>query len=611
MPNARPGGRPAVGAPARSTGVSVAEAGAKARNAKPKSAAPSRAKAQSVKKSAASAAASAAAAAAVAAEAAAGGVGAAHTSGQQSPSVLSAAQLHMQQLNRARAGGGASSAAIGGSTAKRARSSGGGTKEPDAKRAKPITGAAAAAVAAAAARISAASHGDSRSAGQGMPKSPTSSRSRMRKNSSKGRGADSDGGSSGSNVIAAATSGAIGGNRNKQQMQKQRQPASPRVGPTPMQSSSCFSVEGLSLPANAKTPVLQKRLFGQEIQCLMHSFGEVRFCARDVLELVEDSVRDIVKRVAVEAARIALDDAQLAENQPESSGSKGQTVIQVQHIAHVLRRDPHAVHRLNQHLKTCAEASPDSFSKDPALRTARPSPKPWELIAELAVLPGDPARPATSPPSWSERFTPAHDMQLLCSWRAWHAYRIIMSSQQLSDFALCRSVTLVRDKSRSRAPKIQGQPRIALFREWLDLSPKDNIHIPEDALFALGHVAWETIGVLTQAALVHRYFDDLAKGSADPRAGDWQYGRHLVAAIGFGLVTAIMIPLSEAQVASLHQEIENFFSFAHSGVGRWRGYPGNASVCLQPQHVREALRRLDRAPDIGWGFVGSVLTNSA
>lgn len=472
-------------------------------------------------------------------------------------------------------------------SAKRARSSGGNVKEPDAKRAKPITGAAAAAVAAAAIR-------------QAKPGSPTtSSRSRQRR-AGRARAAGGEEAATGSHVLAAATSATTSQRAHPQQ----RGRGMTARMPPPSQLVSCFSVDGCSFSSNVKSISLNKRVFGHEIQCLMHAFGEVRYCARDVLEQMEDTVRGIVCRVAIQAHGYAVEEAAhkiqaanigTSQELGTARSEKFDETVRIRHVAQCLRRDSRALQRLNQSLKHSAELHHDKLPQDPMERTFLHAPKPWEFIAELGNLATDGSAAIAA-----EKFYSNNDVMSLCSWKALHAFRTAMGSQQFQDFATCRGVTLVRQTSRSRAPNILDQPRIVLFREWLNLPEKSGLRLPDETLFALGHVAWEAVGLITQTALLHRYFDDLAKGYGDPKASCWSYGRHLVSALSYGLGTAILVPLTDVQAVILRQEIDAYLLAMQGGSQRWRGYSKASSRCLLPHHLREALRRLEKSEDGMW-----------
>lgn len=409
------------------------------------------------------------------------------------------------------------------------------------------------------------------------PASPsTSSRSRPRRPAKNRQNSGTgDEGSRGTHVLAAATSAAAPRNRPAQ-----RSRSSSRAPPLP-HLTSCFSVDGCALTSDVRVPQLSKRLFGHEIQCLMHAFGEVRYCARDVLEIVEDSVRDVVCRVA----KVAIEEAGVGE------------LVRMSHVAGCLRGDARAMQRLNLSLKHSAELHKDKLPQNPTERTFVHVPHPWELFAELGHLGSTDGKAAAV-----EKVHSGNDMMSVCSWRALHAFRIAMGTQLFQDFAMCRGVSLVRQKSRSRVPTIRDQPRLVLFREWLGLSPSLNARMPDETLFALGHVAWEAIGLITQTALLHRYFDDLAKGFGDPRASEWSYSRHLVAALNYGLGTAIMVPFTDMQAIGLRQEIDKYLAVLQGGSQRWRGHSHSSSPCLLPQHMREALRRLGREPDKLWGL---------
>lgn len=274
----------------------------------------------------------------------------------------------------------------------------------------------------------------------------------------------------------------------------------------------------------------------------MHAFGEVRYCARDVLQMVEDAVREAIIRLATSA----------------HASSDGLNILSV---SQVICGDARAVARMNQSLK----ASHVETRVQPRERT-------WDILSDFCL---------------GEKLNVA-DIHAHCSWRALHAFRASMTTQEFQDFAMCRSVTLVRQTSRSRASRVRGMQRIILFREWLSL-PKE-WEVSDDVLHALGHIAWESIGELTQTALTVRYFDDLKKGHADPRSSGWTHGRHLIAAVAYGLGTGIMVPLTEVQAAGLRNEMDAFMS---GGAARWRGYVYASSRCLLPCHVTEALRRLE------------------
>jgi hypothetical protein len=121
-------------------------------------------------------------------------------------------------------------------------------------------------------------------------------------------------------------------------------------------------------------------------------------------------------------------------------------------------------------------------------------------------------------------------------------------------------------------------------------------------LYALGHVAWEIVGTVTQSALVYRHFDDIARGCGDPRVSEWSIGRHMLAALGYGLAQSVMVPLTDAQGSVLREELEQFIASSEPNASRWRGYSTLSSPCLLPCHIRGAMRMMDRPGDAGWGF---------
>mmetsp|Transcript_25894 Transcript_25894/g.64711 ORF Transcript_25894/g.64711 Transcript_25894/m.64711 type:complete len:259 (+) Transcript_25894:3-779(+) len=210
----------------------------------------------------------------------------------------------------------------------------------------------------------------------------------------------------------------------------------------------------------------------------------------------------------------------------------------------------------------------------------------------------------------------AEDVAILCSWRANFALKQCMPRHALNELAVCRAVSFIRGDS-----KVKETPRMTLLKEWLDISAKDHLLVPDDAMVALGHLAWEAVGVLTQTALLIKHFSEVTQSTAawppyrlrgnplgnepspapcDPRAvcGNWSYGRHVLSALGPGVGTALMVPMTDAQIMELRSEIEAVDAVSVPGVpgvARWRGFGRSSQSFLLPCHVNEALRSLRKS----------------
>lgn len=465
---------------------------------------------------------------------------------------------------------------------KRARSS--QSREPEPKRARTA---------------GASSSADARPATprSAVPQSPTtSSRSRTRKRAAPESNGTHSVSASAAHAYSGAASAAAGGRARalngaavgtpKARPPQARQAASRNT--ILQQANVHLTVDGAPVPADVKPTMVVRRLFGQEIQCVMHAFGETRACARDTLELVEDAVRDAVRRVVVEAVAFARHEA--AEM---PSRAHGNLELEVRHVAHVIRRDARAMYRFNQTLKLAAESfssRPNDAAQIRSCITNKATMKPWEAIAELAKLPND-----TEPES--DRLN--NERQLMndpwkyCTWKAYHMFRSLMPGPTFSDYVKCRSTNLVLGVSRSQFEKISNHPRIYVFQKWLDIPPtKVDVKMGLATMHALGHIAWECVGILTQTALIQKHFDDIAKGLGDPRAEGWTYARHILAALGHGIATAVLIPLSDTQLMYLRQEVERLPIIAHNTPDYLRGN-ARGSRSLLPGHIREALRRKD------------------
>ena len=348
------------------------------------------------------------------------------------------------------------------------------------------------------------------------------------------------------------------------------------------QANVNLTLGGMPIPADIKATKVFRRLFGQEIQCVMHSFGETRACTRDTLELVEDAVRATVRCVIAEAAAL---------HGPTTDG--GPVLLEVKHIAHIIRRDPRAMYRLNQTIRLAAEQygnRPEAAELRKYCKN-RAELKPWESIAALADLTSDDG-------NFERNLHYMQDPWKYCTWRAYHVFRGLMPTPTFNDYLKCRSTNLVTGVSRSQWSKIVDQPRFMMFQRWLDVSERDDVKITLPALYALGHIAWEAIGVLTQTALIQQHFNDVAAGRGEYRCTGWSYTRHLLAALGHGIATAVLVPLTDAQLILLKQEVEKLPMLAVMGHDYWRGNKTNPAKSLLPTHIREALRRNDFADSV-------------
>lgn len=306
----------------------------------------------------------------------------------------------------------------------------------------------------------------------------------------------------------------------------------------------------------------------------MHAFGEVRQCTRDVLEMVEDAVREAVIRVC---HRLALRDAE----------------VTVGAVAGVLRSDSGASSRMQTALRLCVDSA-DSGSNIDAVPIFK---RPWEAISDLANL--------RSSPDY-DRSHPTTDPHLICFY-ALHALRVSMEHGKFSDFCRCRSVVFVRLDSHAHTragttsmntansggnnDKPAGRTQLTKFREWLGPTLKD-MKLSESALLALGHIAWEAVGLITQTALQQRYMNDLDRGIGNPCAVEWTNGRHIIEMLAHGLGTAILIPLTVPQQVNLRSEAELLYSRSKALARPWNPHTHASSPYLLPEHINDAVQKL-------------------
>lgn len=326
----------------------------------------------------------------------------------------------------------------------------------------------------------------------------------------------------------------------------------------------------------------------------MHSFGEVRYCARDVLELTEDVVRDAVVRTSIAAHQFAI----------EETASGVEPKVSLRHVVRCIHSDYRAMARLKQALKQLPDMQKVKPSPMDFERLANAPPPPWERFLELGSVVSR-VQASDKPSSYPLRA----DVQAMCTNLALQIYRSVMGPS-FQDWIRCRSMSLVRQESKSNAQAIRGQPRIELFREWIGLEQNLKFSVSDDGIIALGHVAWEAIGLITQTALLHRYLNNVTRGIGDPRACHWSLATNVVEALNFGVGAGIVIPLSEMQTVNVRAVLENrirsLIKHHHhqTSSNKRREYVGDVHPGLLARDIREALRRLRRSPDSMLGLRG-------
>ena len=442
--------------------------------------------------------------------------------------------------------------------------------------------------------------------------------------------------------------------------------------------SADFAFEAVAHGTPETAP--RRRIMGHEIQCLMHAFGEVRYCAGDVLEIVEDMVRAGVRRFAEQVAErydgqvtgVAVAGAfrtdvralrrlgkmleisarehpseemqqvtdtvqrwlleEEWERQERPCGRRGCGATRAAPIdtgdaeeaaaaaAADLRAGPAWLLRLTNTLPTVewreerveegerevpqTEKAPEANAEDDTAESRTESDVP-AADAEVSSAPDSPMAvsqaTSTAPARRLHVDTPSvdsvfqrppsaanEDPTLMPMYRADYVLKQCMPRIQYTDFVACRNVRFTHGESRSRP----GYQRMVLFREWLHLGKLPQLTVTDDGLHALGHVAWELTGLITQSALLLRHYDDLWRGHGDCRAMCWSAARHLLAALGNGIATAVIVPMTVDEYMALRREVEMFELTATPGQVVWRGLSDHAAQCLQPWQVREVWRRL-------------------
>ena len=411
----------------------------------------------------------------------------------------------------------------------------------------------------------------------GKPTSPTtSSRSR------KGKNRRWDGEASSGSGIAAQTTTT---NYPPVRMRASKMRSNHNRNAPSSSANLVFAPDANGIIPPPRPTALPNRLFGPEIQSIMHACGEVRFCARPVLEMVEDAARDVVLRAAKEAVDIA-------------DGSK----VTIDHISIGINKDIAAIQRLNKTLKSFQDEKREQGQ--PSISATLPR-KIQDWIYDLSYLTDEPARV-------ERRYHMIPNVETIRSYRAMEMCKVLMKPSDFEYLRNCREVTLIRDKSSSSALKNTAGRfnRFDLFKEWIGLKHRPNVNFSDEVIVALGHLAWEAVGNITQTALMVKHFNDSAEELLNPRSINWTHPRHVITALGHGLIAALMVPLSEHQVMRLINEIVELVRLRQVGANiHLRENDFMSSQCLTPANIREALRLLQVPRDqVGQCSINKLFT---
>ncbi|KAI0563401.1 Transcription initiation factor IID subunit 13 [Gracilaria domingensis] len=278
-------------------------------------------------------------------------------------------------------------------------------------------------------------------------------------------------------------------------------PRNPKRNTRPLsatQSQSTLTYLGTPFLPDVKLVAPHSRVFAKEFQCLLFSFGDVRFCARDTLELVEDCVRDEVRRIA----------------------PGGLSAI-------CSRLDTRGMYRLNNYFKACQ------------MNRRVPIPRHGDPFTSFS----DPFHDGLSPDPlayWSEKLL--------------QSLRYSMSPVEFTYLVHSKSISFAKYESFSPDPKIRGIERATLFKEWLATS------CAEQDIPAVAHLTWELTGQLVQTALLCRYNCELQSQLPSASSFTWSKERHCLEALSHGIGTALTIPCSELHAARLMTEIRWFIN---------------------------------------------------
>lgn len=415
-----------------------------------------------------------------------------------------------------------------------------------------------------------------------QPPSPTSSRSRprQRKRSSSSlhnqRGEDSNQPSCVKNSSKRKADSNNNGGSNESDSTKSY--------PPPYQSS-VLTIDQCPILPSIRQIGVHNRSFGKHIQRIVHAFGEIRYCAREVLEYVEDTTRATILhlirkhnlRNIGDVTKLLISSDLNGNGNVLHSGVISRLKVTLKHSTPT----PEAYHALI-----------DNLHSQLMLNCAVNPRKPWDHYSTLAFLNSNNSEENNEVKQekqlqlhWQQRILQP-DSYYMIAWAAKTVYMRFMTESQYRDCIKCKETTFISPESPTS---------VKTFTLWLGNTITD-YNFSNDTLLYLSHLAYEIIGTLTQKALHIRYHNDVASGHSDARAANWSPSRHLLAALNHGLCAGALIPMTEGKAKHLVIELNhvcNYYSNNSDRAGfKWIPHQYATSPCLLPMHMSEAFRRL-------------------
>jgi len=365
--------------------------------------------------------------------------------------------------------------------------------------------------------------------------------------------------------------------------------------------------------------------FSSQVEAIMFAFGECRYMNSDILELVEETVRQFILFVI----------RRLWKQRRVEEGPPGNQ-LKLSDVIHLVQKD----HRLTR--RTCAFVKSVGGSVDDVFNSKEYTVDNYSVIRSLSVpfsettqkmentgvvetsphIPAKETDSVSSPKNtssfhnrlsssetttrqqkesteYSSIFNNIDIMSILVS-KAAASLSQVFSQSMYHEYSYCRKVSFTVNLSQQRNSVVD---RSVYFLQWLGIAQSE-IQLENAAVHALGYLCWETIGLITQTSLMIRHMSENVLspktsgvgnkhiGSVDPRRLYCCTAQQFILALRHGLGTWLVLPLHDEELGSIAKELERKSILGDRSMFDVSGLHLRKVSQLQVYHILDTLRFL-------------------
>ncbi|GJQ12607.1 hypothetical protein GpartN1_g4398.t1 [Galdieria partita] len=344
--------------------------------------------------------------------------------------------------------------------------------------------------------------------------------------------------------------------------------------------------------------------FASQIEAIMFAFGESRYIPGDILELMEETVRQFI---------LFLIGRLLKNKDIEGSGQEFRLTLS--DVIGLIQKDRRLTRRIRAYVKSVGVPVDDKYSYKDYLRDScsviRNLSVPYTEAFQIMETNSSSGAPYTackdseslnettqndnvsrhnndvrhkietshsrtslgnsevtrkpSGPTEQQLLLNNIDIMSIVVNKAAASLSQVFSQAMYHEYTYCRKVAFTAGPSQQRNSIVVD--RTGYFLQWLGTA-QNGIHFDSAAVHALGYLSWEAIGLITQTSLVLRYmsrriFSSKASGvenkhigSADPRRLYCCTAQQFILALRHGLGTWLVLPLNDEELRNIAKELE-------------------------------------------------------